>query len=214
VLNAGLVFPRAPGDEAIRPSDPARRRRCGPRPHQARTPPRRTDAVRHRGDRQTQLHGGGRLIVTCTATTASHATDSSRDPQSLAAQNIPFRHDPPGHPRHGSAVHNGNVRFARVEDYSQCVSRSGGAASSQIGDSAARSAISGASGADQPVPSSPGLARRSASVRRSSEKRCPLHRHWVRNPVWWSRKDRGRCRAMGEDRPLRHRVLQHHVNLR
>ena len=54
----------------------------------------------------------------------------------------------------------------------------------------------------------------SACVRRPSEKRCPLHRRWVRNPVWWSRKDRGGCRAMGEDRPLRHRVLQHHVNLR
>jgi hypothetical protein len=114
VLNVGLVFLRAPGDEAIRSSDPARRRRCGPRPHEARTLPRRTDAVRHCGDRQTQLHGGGRLIVTCTATTASHATDSSRDPQSLAAQNIPFRRDPAGQPGHGSAVHNGGSRVTAV----------------------------------------------------------------------------------------------------
>jgi hypothetical protein len=113
VLNVGLVFLRAPGDEAIRSSDPARRRRCGPRPHEARTLPRRTDAVRHCGDRQTQLHGGGRLIVTCTATTASHATDSSRDPQSLAAQNIPFRRDPAGQPGHGSAVYNGRERALR-----------------------------------------------------------------------------------------------------
>jgi hypothetical protein len=42
----------------------------------------------------------------------------------------------------------------------------------------------------------------------------PVTPHWVRNPVWWSRKDRGGCRVMGEDRPLRHCVLQHHVNLR
>jgi len=33
--------------------------------------------------------------------------DSSRAPQSLAAQNIPFRRDPAGQPGHGSAVHNG-----------------------------------------------------------------------------------------------------------
>ena len=165
MLNVGLVFLRAPGDEAIRSSDPARRRRCGPRPHEARTLPRRTDAVRHCGDRQTQLHGGGRLIVTCTATTASHATDSSRDPQSLAAQNIPFRRDPAGQPGHGSAVYNGRERALRPSR-GLITLREQKRWGSEFPDrdSAARSAISGASGADRPVPSSPGLARRSASV--------------------------------------------------
>jgi hypothetical protein len=81
VLNADLASLHAHEDEAIRPSDAARRRRCGPRPHEARTPPRRTEAVRHCGEFQTLLHDGGRLIVICTATIAGHAPDSSREPQ-------------------------------------------------------------------------------------------------------------------------------------
>ena len=94
------------------------------------------------------------------------------------------------------------------------MSRSGGAASSQIG-AALRARPSAAHRVQiSRFREQLELARRSASFRRPSEKRCPLHRHWVRNPVWWSRKDRGGCRAMGEDRPLRHCVLQHHVNLR
>jgi hypothetical protein len=38
------------------------------------------------------------------------AADSSRAPQSLTAQNIPFRCDPAGQPGHGSAAQNGYVR--------------------------------------------------------------------------------------------------------
>ena len=64
------------------------------------------------GERQTLLHGGGRLIVICTATTARHAADNSRDPQSPAAQNTPIRRDPAGHPRHGSAVSIGRIRYS------------------------------------------------------------------------------------------------------
>ena len=107
MLNVGRAFLHAQEGEAISSSDPAWRRRCGPRPHDARTPAstdRRRSAL---WQRQNLLHSGGRLIVICTATAAGDAADSSHDPQSLAAQNIPFRRDPAGQPGHGSAVHNG-----------------------------------------------------------------------------------------------------------
>jgi hypothetical protein len=83
VPNVGLAFLPAPGDEANRSSDPARRCRCGPRSHEARPCLDRQTPFGTVATAKTLLHSGGRLIVICTATTAGHAADSSRDSQSL-----------------------------------------------------------------------------------------------------------------------------------
>jgi hypothetical protein len=94
------------------------------------------------------------------------------------------------------------------------VSRSGGAASSQIG-AALRARPSAAHRVQiSRFREQPGLARRSASVRRPSRSGARYTGTGYGIQFWWSRKDRGGCRVMGEDRPLRHCVLQHHVNLR
>ena len=110
-------FLPAQGDKAIRSGDPAWRRRCDPRPHEARALPRadrRRPALRRARNPAPQWRPAHRYMH---SNCRKRHRGQQRDPHSLAAQNIPFRRDPAGQPGHGSAVHNGGYLRAGADQH-------------------------------------------------------------------------------------------------